>query len=151
MWNSSSSPDADLRNPASPDALNSPISWEARASTSVTHTVSSSTASTRTMSQEQGSSFRHSPTSTIPSSPPPVTTSPTRTRSTPDLLSAQEKSKRRDSPERKLSNARSIPSFAGSSNINSSSINSLVSGRDANLNILENGHIDRPVTKEKEP
>ncbi|KAG2154869.1 ras guanine nucleotide exchange factor domain-containing protein [Suillus clintonianus] len=144
-------PHADLRNPASPDALNSPITWEARASTSsATPTVSSSTASTHTMSQDQGSSLRHSPTSTIPSSPPPIAISPTRARSTPDLLSAHEMSKSRESPERKLSNARSVASFVGSSSLNSSSFKSFV-GTDAPLNVTENGHLDRPVNKEKEP
>ncbi|KAG1750012.1 ras guanine nucleotide exchange factor domain-containing protein [Suillus paluster] len=144
-------PHADLRNPASPDALHSPITWEARASTSsATPTASSSAASTRGTSQDQGSSLLHSPTSTLPSSPPPIAISPTRARSTPDLLSAHEKSKLRESPERKLSNARSIASFIGSSSVNSSSINSLVSRRDTSLNVTENGHLDRPVSKEKE-
>ncbi|KIK34941.1 hypothetical protein CY34DRAFT_17373 [Suillus luteus UH-Slu-Lm8-n1] len=45
--------DADLRNLASPDARHSPITWEARASaSSATPTISSSTISTQTMSQD---------------------------------------------------------------------------------------------------
>lgn len=141
-------PHADLRNPASPDALNSSNTWEARASTSsATPTATSSTASTRAMSQDQGSSLLHSSTSILSSSPPPIAVSPTRARSTPDLLSAHEKSKSRESPERKLSNARSVTSFIGSSSVNSSS----VSRRDASLNVAENGHLGRPVSKDKEP
>lgn len=145
-------PHADLRNPASPDARHSPITWEARASvSSTTSTVSSSTASTQTMSQDQGGSLRHSPTSTLPSSPPPVAISPTRARSTPDLLSTHEMSKSRESSERKLSNARSVTSFVGSSSVNSSSFGSFISGRDLSLNVTENGHFDHPASKEKEP
>ncbi|KAG1783933.1 ras guanine nucleotide exchange factor domain-containing protein [Suillus placidus] len=145
-------PHADLRNPASPDARHSPITWEARASTSsVTPTVTSSTASTQTMSQDQGSSLRHSPTSTLPSSPPPIAISPTRARSTPDLLSTHEISKSRESSERKLSNARSVTSFVGSSSVHSSSFSSFISGRDASLNVTENGHLNHPASKEKEP
>ncbi|KAG2159883.1 ras guanine nucleotide exchange factor domain-containing protein [Suillus bovinus] len=145
-------PHADLRNPASPDACHSPITWEARASAlSATSTVSTSTASTQTMSQDQGSSLRHSPTSILPSSPPPVAISPTRARSTPDLLSAHEMSKSRELSERKLSNARSVTSFVGLSSVNSSSLGSFISGRDVSLNVAENGHFDHPVSKEKEP
>ncbi|KAG1757548.1 ras guanine nucleotide exchange factor domain-containing protein [Suillus lakei] len=145
-------PHADLRNPASPDALNSQVTLEARASTSsATPTASSSTASTQTMSQDQGSSLRHSPTSTLPSSLPPIAISTTRARSTPDLLSTHKMSKSRESPERKLSNARSVASFVGSSSVNSSSFSSFISGRDASLNVTENGHLERPVSKEKEP
>lgn len=147
-------PHADLRNPASPDARHSPITWEARASasaSSATPTISSSTISTQNMSQDQGSSLGHSPTSTLPSSPPPIAISPTRARSTPDLLSTHEVSKSRESSERKLSSARSVTSFVGSSSVNSSSFSSFISGRDASLNVTENGHNDHPVSKEKEP
>lgn len=145
-------PDVDLRNSASPDVRHSPITREARASAaSATPTVSSSTAPTQTMSQDQGSSLRHSPTSTLPSSPSPIAISPTRARSTPDLLSTHEISKSRESSERKLSNARSVTSFVGSSSVNSSSFSSFISGRDASLNVTENGHFDHPVSKEKEP
>lgn len=144
-------PHTDLRNPASPDARHSPITWETRPSApSLAPTISSSTASTHNTSQEQGSSLRYSPTSTLPSSPPPIATSPTRARSTPDLLSAHEMSKSRESSERKLSNARSVTSFVGSSSVNSSSFSSFISGRDASLNVTENGQSDHPV-KEKEP
>ncbi|KAG1758863.1 ras guanine nucleotide exchange factor domain-containing protein [Suillus occidentalis] len=70
--------DADLRNPASPDARHSPITWEARASaSSAKPTISSSTISTQTMFQDQGSSLGHSPTSTLPSSAPPIAISST--------------------------------------------------------------------------
>ncbi|KAG2137992.1 ras guanine nucleotide exchange factor domain-containing protein [Suillus clintonianus] len=147
-------PHADLRNPASPNARHSLITWEARASasaSSATPTTSSSTISTQTMSQDQGSSLGHSPTSTLPSPPPPIAISPTRARSTPDLLSTHEVSQSRASYERKLSSARSVTSFAGSSSINSSSFSSFISRRDASLNVTENGHIDHPVSKEKEP
>jgi hypothetical protein len=145
-------PHVDLRNSASPDVRHSPITREARASaSSATPTVSSSTAPTQTMSQDQGSSLRHSPTSTLPSSPSPIAISPTRARSTPDLLSTHEISKSRESSERKLSNARSVTSFVGSSSVNSSSFSSFISGRDASLNVTENGHFDHPVSKEKEP
>ncbi|KAG1741210.1 hypothetical protein EDD22DRAFT_959097 [Suillus occidentalis] len=128
--------DADLRNPASPHARHSPITWKARASaSSATPTTSSSTISAQTMSQDQGSLFRHSPTSTLPSSPSPIAISPTRARPTPDLLSTHEV----------------VTSFAWSLSVNSSSFSSCISGRDASLNVTENGHIDHPVSKEKEP
>ncbi|KIK34653.1 hypothetical protein CY34DRAFT_17574 [Suillus luteus UH-Slu-Lm8-n1] len=144
--------DADLRNPASPDARHSPITWEARASaSSATPTISSSTISTQTMSQDQGSSLGHSPTSTLPSSPPLIAISSTRARSTPDLLSTHEVSKSRESSDRKLSSARSVTSFAGLSIVNASSLSSFNSGRDASLNVTENDHIDHSVRKEKEP
>ncbi|KAG1825958.1 ras guanine nucleotide exchange factor domain-containing protein [Suillus subaureus] len=145
-------PHADLRNPASPDVRHSPFTWEARASASAaTSTVFSSTTFTQIMSQDQGSSLRHSPTSTLPSSPPPIAISPTRARSTPDLLSTHEMSKLRESSERKLSNARSVTSFVGSSSVNASSFSSFISGRDTSLNVTENGHFDHPVSKDKEP
>ncbi|KAG1853630.1 ras guanine nucleotide exchange factor domain-containing protein [Suillus subluteus] len=110
-------PHADLRNPASPDARHSPITWEARASASAS-----------------------SATPTI-----------SRARSTPDFLSTHEVSQSRESSERKLSSARSVTSFAGSSSESSSSFSSFISGRGASLNVTENGHNDHPVSKEKEP
>ncbi|KAG2744218.1 ras GEF [Suillus brevipes Sb2] len=62
--------DADLRNPASPHACHSPITS--------TPTISSTPISTQIMSQDQGSSLGHPPTSTLPSSLPPIIISLTR-------------------------------------------------------------------------
>ncbi|KIJ68428.1 hypothetical protein HYDPIDRAFT_24708 [Hydnomerulius pinastri MD-312] len=136
-------PNSDLRNPASPEALVSPVPWESRASTATP------TASVHTMSQDQGSSFRLSPTSTLPSSPPPLATSPTRARSTSDLFFEHEKAKLRSSGERKLSNARSVTSLAASTSLQSVSASSSSRPvRGDSLNCLEDD--DRPVPKEKE-
>jgi hypothetical protein len=149
--------DADLRNPASPHACHSPITCKARESeSSATPTISSTPISTQIMSQDQGSSLGHSPTSTLPSSLPPIIISPTRAGSIPDLLSTHEVLQSRESSERKLSSARSVTSFAGSSSVHSSSFSSFISGKDSSLNVTENGvtengHIDHPVSKEKEP
>ncbi|KAG2336650.1 ras GEF [Suillus weaverae] len=86
-------PHADLRNPASPDARHSPITWEARASasaSSTTPTISSSTISTQTMSQDQGNSSGHSPTSTLPSPLPPIVISPMRARRSGQFATLEE-------------------------------------------------------------
>ena len=139
--------DADLRNPASPDALVSPLSFERRGSTSGTPTVSSSVPSVRTMSQ--ASSFRLSPTSTLPSSPPPLATSPTRARSTSDLFSEHEKARSRTSSERKLSNTRSVTSLVASNSLQSPAVSSPQPVKGDTLNGLEDD--DRHLTKEKEP
>ncbi|KAF9229306.1 ras GEF, partial [Gyrodon lividus] len=113
---------SDLRNPASPEALVSPVPWESRGSTP---TAPSSVASFPTMSQDLASSFRLSPTSTHPSSPPPLATSPTRARSTSDLFSEHEKARSRGSEEHKLSNARSISNLAATNSLKSTSVRSV--------------------------
>ncbi|KAF9241363.1 ras guanine nucleotide exchange factor domain-containing protein [Melanogaster broomeanus] len=141
-------PCSDLRNPASPEALVSPIFWDSRGSTSATPTAPSSAASVRTMSQDQASSSRLSPTSTLPSSPPPLATSPTRARSTSDLFLEHEKSKSRSSEERKLSNARSVSSLVATNSFQSSSTSSSHLVRGDSLSGLEDEH--RQVPKEKE-
>lgn len=134
--------DTDLRNPASPETLVSPSPFESRGSISATPTASSSVPSVRTMSQ--ASSFRLSPTSTLPSSPPPLTTSPTRARSTSDLFSEHEKARSRTSNARKLSNARSVTSLAASNSLQSPSDQS---SHPVKGDVLEDD--DRP--KDKEP
>ncbi|KAG9314388.1 ras guanine nucleotide exchange factor domain-containing protein [Chiua virens] len=137
--------DADLRNPASPETLISPSPFENRSSMSATPTASSSVPSVRTMSQ--ASSFRFSPTSTLPSSPPPLASSPTRARSTSDLFSEHERARSHNSNEHKLSNARSVTSLVASN-----SLSSLSSSQPAKSDTL-NGHQDddRSAKKEKEP
>jgi hypothetical protein len=95
----------------------------------------------------QASSFRLSPTSTLPSSPPPLATSPTRARSTSDLFSEHEKAKSRTSIERKLSNARSVTSLVASNSLQPPSVSSPHPVKGDTLNGLEDD--DRP--KEKEP
>jgi hypothetical protein len=140
--------DSELRNPASPEALVLPVPWESRGSTSATPTASSSEASVRTMSQDQTSSFRLSPTSTLPSSPPPLATSPTRARSTSDLFSEHEKARSRGSEERKLSNARSVSSLVATNSLQSSSASLSRPVRGDSLNGFEDD--DRQVAKEKE-
>ncbi|KIJ21729.1 hypothetical protein PAXINDRAFT_165135 [Paxillus involutus ATCC 200175] len=141
-------PNSELRNPASPEALVLPVPWESRGSTSATPTASSSEASVRTMSQDQTSSFRLSPTSTLPSSPPPLATSPTRARSTSDLFSEHEKARSRGSEERKLSNARSVSSLVATNSLQSSSASLSRPVRGDSLNGFEDD--DRQVAKEKE-
>lgn len=139
--------DADLRNPASPEALVSPLSFESRGSISVTPAASSSVPSIRTTSQ--ASSFRLSPTSTLPSSPPPLATSPTRARSTSDLFSEHEKARSRPSNEHKLPNARSVTSLVTSNSLQSPSVSSSHPVKGDSLNELEDD--DRHVIKDKEP
>ncbi|KAJ7487620.1 ras guanine nucleotide exchange factor domain-containing protein [Mycena galericulata] len=94
---SKSESDVDYRNPASPVLLISPPPWET--SRTVTPTASSSVSSMSTLSQGQSSMSRlpNSPLPTIPASrSPTVPNSPTRARSTGDLLSEHEKSRTRD-------------------------------------------------------
>ncbi|KAJ7630961.1 ras guanine nucleotide exchange factor domain-containing protein [Roridomyces roridus] len=89
--------DADYRNPASPVLLISPPPWET--SRTVTPTASSSVSSMSTLSQGQTALSRppNAPLPTIPASrSPTVPNSPTRARSTGDLLSEHEKSRTRD-------------------------------------------------------
>ncbi|KAJ7181680.1 ras guanine nucleotide exchange factor domain-containing protein [Mycena crocata] len=94
---SKSESDIDYRNPASPVLLISPPPWET--SRTATPTASSSVSSMSTLSQGQSSLSRlpNSPLPTIPASrSPTVPNSPTRARSTGDLLSEHEKSRTRD-------------------------------------------------------
>ncbi|KAJ6604672.1 ras guanine nucleotide exchange factor domain-containing protein [Mycena vulgaris] len=94
---SKSESDIDYRNPASPVLLISPPPWET--SRTVTPTASSSVSSMSTLSQGHGALSRlpNSPLPTIPASrSPTVPNSPTRARSTGDLLSEHEKSRTRD-------------------------------------------------------
>ncbi|KAF8445971.1 ras guanine nucleotide exchange factor domain-containing protein [Boletus edulis BED1] len=115
-------PNTDLRNPASPGMLLSPSPFESRGSASATPTASSSVPSVRTTSQ--ASSFRLSPISNLPSSPPPLATSPTRARSTSDLFAEHEKARSHTLNERKLSNARSVTNLVASNNPLSPSVSS---------------------------
>ncbi|KAF7320321.1 Ras guanyl-nucleotide exchange factor [Mycena kentingensis (nom. inval.)] len=90
---SKSESDLDYRNPASPVLLISPPPWEV--SRTVTPTASSSTMST--LSHGQPARGSNPPLPTIPASrSPTVPNSPTRARSTGDLLSEHEKSRTRD-------------------------------------------------------
>ncbi|KAJ6610889.1 ras guanine nucleotide exchange factor domain-containing protein [Mycena sp. CBHHK59/15] len=94
---SKSESDIDYRNPASPVLLISPPPWET--SRTVTPTGSSSVSSMSTLSQGHGAISRlpPSPLPTIPASrSSTVPNSPTRARSTGDLLSEHEKSRTRD-------------------------------------------------------
>ncbi|KAJ7092750.1 ras guanine nucleotide exchange factor domain-containing protein [Mycena epipterygia] len=94
---SKSESDIDYRNPASPVLLISPPPWET--SRTVTPTASSSVSSMSTLSQGQSALSRlpNAPLPTIPASrSPTVPNSPTRARSTGDLLSEHEKSRSRD-------------------------------------------------------
>ncbi|KAJ7492597.1 ras guanine nucleotide exchange factor domain-containing protein [Mycena latifolia] len=94
---SKSESDIDYRNPASPVLLISPPPWET--SRTVTPTASSSVSSMSTVSQGHGALSRlpNSPLPTIPASrSPTVPNSPTRARSTGDLLYEHEKSRTRD-------------------------------------------------------
>ncbi|KAJ7783808.1 ras guanine nucleotide exchange factor domain-containing protein [Mycena maculata] len=95
---SKSESDIDYRNPASPVLLISSPPWET--SRTATPTASSSVSSMSTLSQGQSSLSRlpnNSPLPTIPASrSPTVPNSPTRARSTGDLLSESEKSRTRD-------------------------------------------------------
>ncbi|KAJ7900370.1 ras guanine nucleotide exchange factor domain-containing protein [Mycena olivaceomarginata] len=93
---SKSESDVDYRNPASPVLLISPPPWET--SRTVTPTASSSVSSMSTLSQGHTSSrLPNAPLPTIPASrSPTVPNSPTRARSTGDLLSEHEKSRTRD-------------------------------------------------------
>ncbi|KAJ6575137.1 ras guanine nucleotide exchange factor domain-containing protein [Mycena capillaripes] len=94
---SKSESDIDYRNPASPVLLISPPPWET--SRTVTPTASSSVSSMSTLSQGHNAASRlsNSPLPTIPASrSPTVPNSPTRARSTGDLLSEHEKSRTRD-------------------------------------------------------
>ncbi|KAJ7103511.1 ras guanine nucleotide exchange factor domain-containing protein [Mycena belliarum] len=94
---SKSESDIDYRNPASPVLLISPPPWET--SRTVTPTASSSASSMSTVSQGQSALSRlpNSPLPTIPASrSPTVPNSPTRARSTGDLLYEHEKSRTRD-------------------------------------------------------
>ncbi|KAJ7706156.1 ras guanine nucleotide exchange factor domain-containing protein [Mycena rosella] len=95
---SKSESDIDYRNPASPVLLISPPPWET--SRTVTPTASSSVSSMSTLSQGQQSALSRHPPSALPTIPasrsPTVPNSPTRARSTGDLLSEHEKSRTRD-------------------------------------------------------
>ncbi|KAJ7293598.1 ras guanine nucleotide exchange factor domain-containing protein [Mycena rebaudengoi] len=91
---SRSESDFDYRNPASPVLLISPPPWET--SRTATPTGSSSVSSISTLSQAPGplSRLPNAPLPTIPASrSPTVPNSPTRARSTGDLLSEHEKSR----------------------------------------------------------
>ncbi|KAJ7169879.1 ras guanine nucleotide exchange factor domain-containing protein [Mycena filopes] len=94
---SKSESDIDYRNPASPVLLISPPPWET--SRTVTPTAASSVSSMSTLSQGHSAVSRlpNAPLPTIPASrAPTVPNSPTRARSTGDLLSEHEKSRTRD-------------------------------------------------------
>ncbi|KAJ7071009.1 ras guanine nucleotide exchange factor domain-containing protein [Mycena amicta] len=90
---SKSDSDLDYRNPASPVLLISPPPWE----TSRTVTPTASSSSMSTLGQAAVSRLPNSPLPTIPASrSSTVPNSPTRARSTGDLLSEHEKSRTRD-------------------------------------------------------
>jgi hypothetical protein len=92
---SKSESEIDYRNPASPVLLISPPPWET--SRTATPTASSSVSSVNTLSQGTSSRLPNTPLPTIPASrSPTVPNSPTRARSTGDLLSEHEKSRTRD-------------------------------------------------------
>ncbi|KAJ6519841.1 ras guanine nucleotide exchange factor domain-containing protein [Mycena sanguinolenta] len=92
---SKSESDIDYRNPASPVLLISPPPWET--SRTVTPTASSSVSSMSTSQGPTSSRLPNAPLPTIPASrAPTVPNSPTRARSTGDLLSEHEKSRTRD-------------------------------------------------------
>ncbi|KAJ7615289.1 ras guanine nucleotide exchange factor domain-containing protein [Mycena polygramma] len=108
--------DIDYRNPASPVLLISPPPWET--SRTVTPTASSSVSSMSTLSQGHSAASRlpNSPLPTIPASrSPTVPNSPTRARSTGDLLSEHEKSRTRDW---QIDKDGAFPSAIGRSNSN---------------------------------
>ncbi|KAG6335273.1 hypothetical protein ID866_3802 [Astraeus odoratus] len=137
-------PNLDFRNPASPEAAGSPIPWENRRSASVVRTPP---APVYSVSPDHTTSFRLSPTTTLPT-PPPMANSPTRARSTSDLHSEHEKARSGDPEDRKLSNARSINNLASTASLQSSSALLLQPPADQT-----NGHEDeeRQPSKEKEP
>ncbi|KAH7915776.1 ras guanine nucleotide exchange factor domain-containing protein [Hygrophoropsis aurantiaca] len=113
-------PNTDYRNPASPDALSSPVPWEARRSPEFP--TASVPVSGSIIPKDLPVSRVYSPTPTIPSTPP-LPNSPTRTRSMSDLLSEPGISQSQDSQSsRKLSNARSSASLGISCSLSSSSL-----------------------------
>lgn len=143
FFKSLQAPNANLRNPASPEAATAPVLWESRGSVSGSQSPSP-VISTDTTSQDHANSLRLSSTPTLPTSPPP-SNSPSRARSTSDLHLEREKIKTRESEDRKLSNARSINNLPSAS--------SFQSGPPLLLQPeLTNGHEDeeRRLSKEKE-
>lgn len=136
--------DPDLRKPVSPAGLGPPILWDTRGSAVITRTASSSAVSIHTTSQTS----QLSPSSTLPTSPPPFSSSPSRARSTSDLHIEHERVKSRGSEEHRLSNARSINNLASITNVQSGPILSLQQATESATN--GHDHDERPVFREKE-
>ncbi|KAH7930993.1 ras GEF [Leucogyrophana mollusca] len=142
-------PNTDYRNPASPDALSSPVPWEARGPT-LDPPASLASVPGHTSAQDHAVSRGTSPTPTIPSTPP-LSNSPTRTRSMSDLLSEHELPQTQVSrPDRKLSTARSSTSLGLSCSLSSSSLHTSGPVTGESLLGLEEGQEERPGRKEKE-